>query len=98
MFGRAHIFGDVESAPIQRLREFRPSIVPGIWISVKSSAISERDSRIAIASSASTGLDRCKAGILHHIERAHAQQYLIFDDENDNRNDGVIQDHDGGYS
>ena len=37
---------------------FRPSMLPGIWMSVNSKAISERDSRISTASSASTASHR----------------------------------------
>jgi hypothetical protein len=43
------------------------------------------------------GFDRRKAGILHHIDCAHAQQHLVFDDENDCENNGVIQYHHDGH-
>ena len=58
-------------------------MLPGIWMSVNINAMSDLafedcDSFVGIH-----GLYRRKTGIFHHIDRAHAQQHLVFDDEND---------------
>ena len=60
---------------------FRPSMLPGIWISVNSSDMSERDSRMESASSALTASTGSESGILDDIDGAHAQHHLVFDDE-----------------
>jgi hypothetical protein len=44
------------------------------------------------------GLDRGKAGVFHHINRAHAQHHFVLDDENDRRDNGMIQGHHDGIS
>jgi len=44
------------------------------------------------------GFDRCKAGVFHHIDRAHTQQHFVLNDENDGGNNGMIQDHHDGIS
>ena len=60
----------------------RPSMLPGIWMSVNSRDMSERDFRIDIASSALTASTEREPGILHDIDRAHAQHHFVLDDEN----------------
>jgi hypothetical protein len=42
--------------------------------------MSERDSRIEIAWSALTASTGVKPRILHDVDRAHAQNHLVFDD------------------
>ena len=70
--------------------------MPGIWISVNSNAISEREFEDRDRFVSVHRLERRKSGVLHHIDRAQAQQHFVFDDENDTRNDEVIQHpHDG---
>ena len=60
---------------------FSPSSVPGIWMSVNSSEMSERDSRMVSASSALTASIGREAGVLDDIDGAHAQHHFVFDDE-----------------
>jgi hypothetical protein len=64
----------------------RPSMLPGIWMSVHISAMSDLDSRIATASSASRASIWRVAGVFHHVDRAHAEHHLVLDDENDGWN------------
>ena len=74
-------------------------MLPGIWISVNSNAISDagfkyRKSLIGIGS-----FDRDVAGIFHHIDRLHAQQHFIFNDKHNFRNCGAIESHhDRGFT
>src|SRR3984893_15289839 len=65
----------------------KPSMLPGIWMSVSSSAMPALDSRIATAWSTS---------VLHNIDRPHAQQHLVFNDENDCGDRRTIKDHHDG--
>jgi hypothetical protein len=39
------------------------------------------------------GFNRNVTGVFHHIDRPHAQENLVFNDENSCRGDGVVQDH-----
>ena len=57
-------------------------MLPGIWMSVNSISMSERDSRIASASSALTASTGVEPGILDDIHRAHAQHHFVFDNKN----------------
>ena len=41
-------------------------------------------------------LDAGKTGILHHIDRAHSQQHLVFDDKNDGGDGRTIEVHHDG--
>jgi len=68
-------------------------MLPGIWMSVNRSSMSERDSRRAIASSAFINFDGGKPRVLDHIQRAHAQQHLIFDNQNGAKNGGRPWSH-----
>ena len=38
-------------------------------------------------------LDWCEAGVRHHIDGVHSQQHLVFDDENERGDNGVIKEH-----
>src|SRR5437879_890507 len=60
----------------------RPSMLPGIWMSVHISAMSDLDSRIATASSAS----RSSTGCLPPCRPSHAEHHLVLDNENDGWN------------
>ena len=60
---------------------FKPSMLPGIWMSENSSEMSERDSRIDKRLVGVDGFDRRESGILDDVDRAHAQHHLVFDDK-----------------
>jgi hypothetical protein len=60
---------------------FSPSIEPGIWTSVKTTAMSRRPSRISIASSAFTRLEYFEACGGNHFDGLHSRQKLILDDQ-----------------
>ena len=58
-------------------------MLPGIWMSVHISAMSDLDFEDG---NGFIGIDGFKwhiAGVFHHIDRAHPQHHLILDDEND---------------
>ncbi|MET4092320.1 hypothetical protein ABID60_008074 [Bradyrhizobium sp. S3.5.5] len=55
----------------------RPSIDPGIWMSVKTIGISARASRMA------TSFDHLEARASDHLRPAGPEQRFVFDDEND---------------
>jgi hypothetical protein len=58
-------------------------MLPGIWMSVNINARSDLLSTIATGFVSTHSLGRRKTGVLHHIDPAHAQQHLVFDDEHD---------------
>ena len=56
-------------------------MLPGIWMSVKQqldvgAGFEDRERIVGIY-----GFDRGEPGVLHHIHRAHAQQHLVFDNQ-----------------
>ena len=66
-------------AVVNRVGEFQSIDGPGIWMSENNSAMSERDSSIASASSALTASTAVKPGVLHDVYGAHPQDHLVFD-------------------
>ena len=42
------------------------------------------------------GLNRGKAGVLHHVDSAHTKQHFVLNDENDRSNGRMPQDHHEG--
>jgi hypothetical protein len=59
----------------------RPSMEPGIWISVKKTVMSKRLSSMRTSSAFS--FDYIEAGGSNHIDRVHAGQELVFHDQDD---------------
>ena len=64
-------------------------MLPGIWMSVNSKAISDRDFEDFYGLVRIDSFDGGVAGILHHIDRPHAQEHFVFNDENDWRGCGM---------
>ena len=59
----------------------RPSIDPGISISVKTTVMSRRASSRRIRLVGVRGLQNFEPGFLDHVDRGHADQNFDFDDE-----------------
>ena len=68
-------------------------MLPGIWMSVNRSLMSERDLE---QSESVVGIDRFKsseARILHDVDRAHAQHQFVFDHKDRGLCRGLIESH-----
>ena len=69
-------------------------MLPGIWMSVNSISISERDFQNSQRVVGIDGFNGGKPRILDDIHRAHAQHHLVFDNKNVGKSGGDAWGHD----